>query len=383
MWVVDAEGYGFSLMPKYTIKIKPVGKWWCLQGVHTMKCYFSLPVIFLISSLYTVSATTPAESYSTTLFDDFDSSQINNSRWQVATWSEHGGQTGKERCYVKDGFLNMVFINSSKDGYLSAAIQTREEFLYGRWEARLKPSSVPGVLNSFYTIDWDNTADNNSASDGTKQEIDIEFLTFAFGKDTGLVHFAVHEQNKKSFQTNPDVPVSFNPSDDFHVWGFDITPDKIEWFVDSQILKTYTYCDSFPSVTTPYQLKLNVWSKENWINGPPQADVETVYLIDWIRFTPHSSAVALRALNSAFNNKVKVAHGRNTIELSFNDNSGRTPSCCIMYALDGSCMYPDKMQSFNGNSVFTFSTRTLTPGCYIYQIISGSQRLKGTLMLNR
>jgi beta-glucanase (GH16 family) len=348
-----------------------------------MKCDFLFTVIFLISSFHTVLSTTPAESYSTTLFDDFDSSQINNSRWQVATWSEHGGQTGKERCYVKDGFLNMVFINSSNNGFLSAAIQTREEFLYGRWEARLKPSSVPGVLNSFYTIDWDNTADNISSSDGTKQEIDIEFLTFAFGKDTGKVHCAVHEQNKKSFETNPDVPVSFNPSDDFHVWGFDITPEKIEWFVDSKILKTYTYRDSFPSVTTPYQLKLNVWSAKNWINGPPQADVEAVYLIDWIRFTPHSSSVALCAPVREVDNKTKVVLGSNNVEISFYDNSGCTPSGCMMYALDGSCIYPDKKQSLKGKSVFTFLTRTLKPGCYIYQITSGNDRLKGTFIFNR
>src|SRR5512133_1507113 len=178
------------------------------------KSQFMMVIIFLISVLHPFSSATAAEPYSTTLFDDFDSSQINNSRWQVATWSEHGGQTGKERCYVKDGYLNMVFINSSNSGFLSAAIQTREEFLYGRWEVRLKPSSVPGVLNSFYTIDWDNTVDNSSASDGTKQELDIQFLTFAFGNDTGSVHYAVHEEDKKSFQTNPDVPLSFNPSDD-------------------------------------------------------------------------------------------------------------------------------------------------------------------------
>ena len=208
-------------------------------------------VCLFISSLHAVSLTTPTESYSTTLFDDFDSSYINTSRWQVATWSEHGGQTGKERCFAKDGFLHMVFINSSEDGFLSAAMQTREEFLYGRWETRLKPSSVSGVLNSMYTIDWNNTADGSSASNGTRQEIDIEFLTFAFGNDTGSVHFAVHEQDRESFQTNPDVPLSFNPSDDFHIWGYEITPEKIEWFVDSITLKTYEYTQNDISITSP------------------------------------------------------------------------------------------------------------------------------------
>jgi len=346
-----------------------------------IKSQYMMVIIFLISVLHPFSSTTAAEPYSTTLFDDFDSSQINNSRWQVATWSEHGGQTGKDRCYVKDGYLNMIFTNSSKSGFLSAAIQTREEFLYGRWEARLKPSSVPGVLNSFYTIDWDNTVDSSSASDGTKQEIDIEFLTFAFGNDTGSVHFAVHEQDKKSFQTNPDVPVSFNPSDDFHVWGFDITPEKIEWFVDSHILKTYTYPDSFASVTSPYQLKLNVWSAKNWINGPPVADVETVYLIDWIRFTPVSSMAAKTTTEKKLDNKVKVVTGRNNVAIYIDHHSGSIPSSCTIYSLDGSCFYPDKKQTISGQSAFTFSTKTLSSGCYIYYIKSGTQIVKGTFLL--
>ncbi|MBD3390469.1 MAG: family 16 glycosylhydrolase [Chitinivibrionales bacterium] len=77
-----------------------------------------------------------------------------NSAWIVATWSEHGGQTGTERCFVQDGLLHMQFINSSTDGFLGSAIQTRDEYLFGTWEMRAKPSDVPGVLNSLYTIDW-------------------------------------------------------------------------------------------------------------------------------------------------------------------------------------------------------------------------------------
>jgi hypothetical protein len=113
------------------------------------------------------------------LRDDFNASVIDASVWQVAGWAEHGGQTGAARCYAKDGFLTMEFLNdaayyAAHGLYLSSAIQTWGTFLYGRWEARLKPSNVPGVLNSFYTIDW-------GAGSGTKQEIDIEFLTKSFG----------------------------------------------------------------------------------------------------------------------------------------------------------------------------------------------------------
>lgn len=214
--------------------------------------------------------------------DDFNNAQVNSAVWQVATWSEHGGQTGTERCYVENGLLNLIFINDTDEGYLSAAIQSRDSFLYGRWEARLKPSGVPGVLNSMYTIDW-------GVGTGTKQEIDIEFLTYSFTDAAGEVHFAVHADGFRSFNTNPDVELDFNPANDFHVWGFEITPDRIQWFVDDTILLTYRYVDHDIAIDAPYQLKFNTWSAEHWINGPPDENVLCVYQIDWISFTPYTS----------------------------------------------------------------------------------------------
>jgi|SRR5690554_952910 len=212
--------------------------------------------------------------------EDFNGDVIDESIWTIADWQEHGGQTSPDRCFVKDGYLHMLLLNNEGE-ILSSAIQTKQEFMYGRWEARLKPSSIPGVLNSFYTIDW-------RGGSGSRQEIDIEFLTYSFGENTGEVHFAVHAAGLKSFNTNPDIKLDFNPADDFHVWGFDIISDKIEWFVDDEVLFTYLYNEHEIKIDTPYQLKLNAWTQNDWINGPPRSGVQTEYLIDWIRFTPYS-----------------------------------------------------------------------------------------------
>jgi beta-glucanase (GH16 family) len=237
-------------------------------------------IIFFVCFLPIISCNLNDPGEEAQFEDDFNNGQIDESVWQIGTWVEHGGQTGRERCYTEDGYLTLTFINDSEEGYLSSAIQTREEFLYGRWEARLRPSSVPGVLNSMYTIDWD---DGN----GTKQEIDIEFLTYTFTDNSGEVHFAVHADGFDSFNTNPDIELDFNPSEDFHVWGFEITPDYLEWFVDDEVLLTYTYSENDIAIDSEYQLKFNFWTREQWINGPPEENVECIYLIDWIRFYPY------------------------------------------------------------------------------------------------
>lgn len=259
--------------------------------------FFNLIKIFILVSLiwfYPFEKATSDENNSNSIsglkiddifFEDFEGQRIDNSVWKIATWNEHGGQTGVDRCYVENGILNLIFINDSIEGFLSSAIESRDEFLYGKWEVRLKTSSVPGVLNSFFTIDWNDFSDNSSNSNGTKQEIDIEFLTKSFSQDSGEVHLAVHETGKTSFNTNPDINIDFNPSQDFHVWGFEITPDYIQWFVDGTILHKYVYQSI--TIDAPYQIKLNFWSQiGGWIGGPPEENIECVYQIDWIKFTP-------------------------------------------------------------------------------------------------
>ena len=100
--------------------------------------------------------------------------------------------------------------------------------------ARLKPSSTPGVLNSMFTKDWENmkTAEKN---DGDKGEVDLELLTYTFGQKTGKAHIAIHTKSKSNV-FYADVPLDFNPSDDFHEWGFDVLPDRVVWHVDGRFL---------------------------------------------------------------------------------------------------------------------------------------------------
>jgi endo-1,3-1,4-beta-glycanase ExoK len=214
-----------------------------------------------------------------TLYDEFNGTQIDASVWQVASWPEHDGQTSPDRCFVKDGYLTMQFMNNGGT-FLSSAVQTWKTFLYGKWEYRAKCSSVPGVLNSFYTIDW-------GTGNGTKQEIDIEFLSKSFGTNKGQIHYAVHQEGRTSFQTNPDVDLGFDPSAAFHTYAIEITRTYVRWLVDGAEKKRYAYASGQITINAAYQLKLNFWSMNGgWIGGPPASGQLCTYLIDWIKFTP-------------------------------------------------------------------------------------------------
>jgi beta-glucanase (GH16 family) len=216
--------------------------------------------------------------------DNFDKDKVDETVWTVGFWKEHAGQLKRENCFTKDGMLNMILkYDSVTKTVLSSALQSKKTFLYGRWEYRAKISSVKKMLCSFYTIDW------GEEGRGSKQEIDIEFLTFCFGQNRGKVHFAIHAAGKSSAGTNPDIELGFNPSDEFHIYGFEITPEKVEWFADQKVLYTYTYSDKGNDIkiNSPYMLKLNTRGDSGWVQGPPKKDTDCIYLIDWIKFYPY------------------------------------------------------------------------------------------------
>jgi len=142
----------------------------------------------------------------------------------------------------------------------------------------LKPTDIDGVLPTMYTIDW------REPEVRTRQEIDIEFVSTNIGDDYSEVHLAVHGADFESWETQVELP--FNPADDFHIWGFDITEERIQWFVDDIVLYEYDY-ENYPgSIDAPYSLKFNFWSSMNspWIKGPPEANKEIYYYIDWVKF---------------------------------------------------------------------------------------------------
>lgn len=201
--------------------------------------------------------------------------------WEVATWKQNGTQMSPERAAVnEDGQL--VLTVKADAPFRGGSLQSNREFGYGRWVARVKAASEPGVLNSIFTKDWNNLKTTESNSDGNKGEVDIELLSHTFGPDRGEVHVAIHLKNHTPLW-HLDIPLDFNPSDEYHEWGFDILPDRVVWHVNGRVLHSWSYTDEH-FITPDYEFFFNAWTMEKWIQGPPANDAN--YHIDWVRFHP-------------------------------------------------------------------------------------------------
>lgn len=201
--------------------------------------------------------------------------------WQRATWMQNKTQMAKERVVTNDEGQLVLTVKAGEPPR-GGSIQSNQEFGYGRWVARVKPSAVPGVLNSIFTKDWDDLQ-TEGPNDGRKAEVDIEFLSKSFGPGQGEVHLAIHLLKKHPLW-HVDIPLDFNPSDQFHEWGFDILPDKVLWHVDGKLLFAWEYTEE-DYVDPNYEFFFNAWTNERWIQGPPAEDAH--YQVDWLKFYPY------------------------------------------------------------------------------------------------
>lgn len=206
--------------------------------------------------------------------------------WRIATWRQNGTMMSPERCRVnEEGRLVLTVLAGTP--FQGGSLQTSREFGYGRWVARVKPSSVPGVLNSIFTKDWDDLTTPNVEADGKHAEVDIEFLTYTFRPGAGQVHLAIHLKGHEPLW-EVDIPLDFNPCDAFHDWGFDILPDRIVWHVDGKELYTWLYTPEY-IVDTNYEFFFNAWSMKKWIKGPALQSAD--YQIEWVKFYSHTPSI--------------------------------------------------------------------------------------------
>jgi beta-glucanase (GH16 family) len=201
--------------------------------------------------------------------------------WKVATWKQNGTQMSPERCRT-DGKGHLVQTVLAGEPFQGGSLQTNREFGWGRWVARVKPSAVPGLLNSIFTKDWDNLTTPADQHDGNKGEVDFEFVTHTFGNGRGEAHLAIHLKEHHPLW-HLDIPLDFDPSQDFHEWGFDILPDRVVWHVDGKVLHTWMYTKEH-SIDPAYEFFFNSWTAKKWLKGPPGEKAE--YHIDWLKFYP-------------------------------------------------------------------------------------------------
>ena len=137
--------------------------------------------------------------------------------------------------------------------YRGAELRTVDPVLYGKFEARYKPAQGDGLVSSFFTYNDDNP--NTPWS-----EIDIEIL----GVYDHVVDFNTITWGQQSHIRQHYVP--FNPHEDFHIYGFEWTPDYVAWFIDGVEVYRQTG-EHIDSLHYLQKIMMNIWNPvyEDWV----------------------------------------------------------------------------------------------------------------------
>ena len=186
--------------------------------------------------------------------------------------------TFRRRIFCGFMILFCVYLTAplfAQKSYWSGEVRTKEAYLYGRFEVRMKSAEAGGVTSTFFTYNTSSSAYN---------EIDIEIMG-RYNNELSFNTF-IPDQSEKPFRQ----VVKFNPHDGFHIYAIEWTPDYVAWRVDGY--EIYRQNDlRVTKLYIPQNIMMNFWPPvwADWA-GVLDANKLPLYAVyDWVKvysYTP-------------------------------------------------------------------------------------------------
>ncbi|MBS6503200.1 MAG: family 16 glycosylhydrolase [Clostridium sp.] len=296
------------------------------------------------------------EDDSTVIWEDgFSEDVLDQDIWGYELGNIRGNEQqhyvdSKDNVFLEDGKLVLKatnrelqdqYRNTAKHGsvarnviYDSGSVRThgKMEFLYGRIEMKAKLPKGKGAFPAFWTLGADFMLDGDiNPQQGygwpSTGEIDIMELIGA-PTDERLAQGEVDTTNNKrqsnkivygtphfyyGSTSDPDKDGSYSPNElggnitlkedfhnDFHVFGINWSPNKIEWYVDGVVYNTmYLTGDArlqaaAASLNRPQYIQFNLATGGNWAGdaGSYLGEDDTRFEIDWVRWSQNAEQKA-------------------------------------------------------------------------------------------
>ncbi len=234
--------------------------------------------------------------------DEFEGSEVDTNNWsfQIGDGTSEGipGWGNNELEYyraenatVDSGYLIITAKEENYGGknYTSARLRTinKADFLYGKFEARIKLPRGQGMWPAFWMLPTDQAYGGWAASG----EIDIMEAVNIPTEIHGTIHFGGEwPANVSSGAVYTDGGTDF--SENFHIYTFEWKPDTLKWYVDSILFsikpKNLWWSSGDTSSTAPFDkqfhLIVNLAVGGNWPGAPDESTEFPQHLfVDWIR----------------------------------------------------------------------------------------------------
>ena len=224
--------------------------------------------------------------------ENFDGNSLNEETWNfelgngcpnLCGWGNNERQIYTNNNHqVKNGLLTITA--RLKDSvYSSTRITTHNkfEFKYGKIEARAKLPIGKGLWPAFWMLG------SNIDEVGWPKCGEIDILEYV-GKEPNMVFTSLHTQNSHGETINTKKTKIESIEDGFHIYTANWTKNKIEFFIDNQLLYTFSpeniEDENIWPFNQPFYVILNMAIGGNF--GGPEVDNSIFpqeFIIDYIK----------------------------------------------------------------------------------------------------
>ena len=224
--------------------------------------------------------------------DEFDATTLNLDNWtyelgdgcpNLCGWGNNELQEYTDDNHrLEDGILIISAKKGSNSNYTSTRIITKgkQEFQYGRIEARVKVPSGAGMWPAFWALG--NDIETNSWPNCGEIDI-VEYV----GKNPGQIFTSVHTPSSYGNTVNSMITNVPNVEEDFHNYAVEWNENFIDFFFDDT--RVYTYSVQTKNQNTwpfnkPFFLIINLAIGGNF-GGPVASDLmfPREFIIDYVR----------------------------------------------------------------------------------------------------
>lgn len=280
--------------------------------------------------------------------EQFAGQTLNEGLWEYELGNIRGNEqqhysSGTENVRVQDGQLVITatdrpvadqYRNTARHGanarlvkYNSGSIRThaKKDFLYGKLEIRARLPKGKGAFPAIWMLGHDFHLDGRlSQAQGPGWpgcgELDVVELIGAptlerasqgetakpdvsNRKIYGTPHFSYRlgdgdgDGSYRPYSLGGTSVIATDFNDEFHVFGINRTPEKLEWLLNGQVYKTILFTDPDPvenerrqaaaaGMLRPMYLQINLATGGNWAGdaGDHLAEDGTDFVIDWVQY---------------------------------------------------------------------------------------------------
>jgi len=259
----------------------------------------------------------PIEGYNFVWGDEFDSDEVDAQKWTYRAWADWVGFSisRKENVSIKNGNMMIALrkgtftdpISGKTYNASGGGLITREKFRFGFYEVAAKFSPIKGWHEAFWTF-WNNSNNPDTYVVGWRNKTFTEFDITEHPKDyaDNKYTFGIYEHiysdgqdNLSSIQRdnfNTDVEVSSA----FHIYGFEYTPEYLNYFFDRELVKTV-------DLEGVAQEDFYIWLTTIATREP---DAESEVLWDYLRcYEPDTASIDYKERHDFFINEIQKLKG--------------------------------------------------------------------------